>query len=173
MALVVMGHASPPGPASCGKRRLGPVEGLDLALLVDAQHDGLVGRVEVEAHDVGQLLGEARVAAELEVRTRWGARPWASQIRWTVAGLTPWAAAIVRQLQWVAPGGVVWSVASTMALMRSALDRRLAAPSRGRLGQRRRAAVGEAGPPQDDRRAADAELVGDAVVGGARARPSG
>ena len=37
-------------------------------------------------------------------------------MRCTVAALTPWARAMVRQLQWVAPGGVVWVVAATIAL---------------------------------------------------------
>jgi len=39
------------------------------------------------------------------------------------------------------------------------------APGRG-LGERRRSALGEAGSPQDDRRACHPELSGDAVVGG-------
>ena len=37
-------------------------------------------------------------------------------MRCTVAGLTPWAAAIVRQLQCVSCGGTVWVVAATIAL---------------------------------------------------------
>src|SRR4030043_632661 len=36
---------------------------------------------------------------------RWGCNPWASQMRWTIEWLTPWALAIVRRLQWVAPAG--------------------------------------------------------------------
>jgi hypothetical protein len=39
----------------------------------------------------------------------------ACQIRCTVAGLTPNLVAIVRQDQWVAPGGVVVNVAATIA----------------------------------------------------------
>jgi hypothetical protein len=38
------------------QHRLGPVEGLDLGLLVDAEHDRLVRGVEVEADDVADLL---------------------------------------------------------------------------------------------------------------------
>ena len=45
------------------QHRLGPVERLDLGLLVDAEHDGTVGRVEVEADDVPDLGLERRVGA--------------------------------------------------------------------------------------------------------------
>ena len=48
------------------QHRLGPVERLDLGLLVDAQHDGPLGRVEVEPDDVGDLGHQGRVGAELE-----------------------------------------------------------------------------------------------------------
>src|SRR3990172_13099736 len=51
---------------------------------------------------------------------RWGCNPWASQMRWTIEWLTPWALAIVRRLQWVAPAGFVWRGASTIAWTRSA-----------------------------------------------------
>ena len=57
VALVVVGHRA----AASGlhrQTRLRAVESLNLALLVDAQHDGLVRRVQVQPHDVGQLLGE-------------------------------------------------------------------------------------------------------------------
>jgi hypothetical protein len=35
---------------------VGAVERLDLALLVQRQHDGVGGRVDIEADDVAQLL---------------------------------------------------------------------------------------------------------------------
>jgi hypothetical protein len=38
--------------------RLAPVERLDLALLVDAQHQGSVRRAEIEADDILHLLDE-------------------------------------------------------------------------------------------------------------------
>jgi hypothetical protein len=65
VALVVVGHRAGPAPLH-RQARLGAVECLDLAFLVDAEHDRLLGWVEVEANDVGQLLGEARVVGELE-----------------------------------------------------------------------------------------------------------
>ena len=48
------------------QHRLGPVQRLDLALLVDAQHHGLLRRVVVEADDVDDLLDEQRVGRQLE-----------------------------------------------------------------------------------------------------------
>ena len=35
--------------------RLGAVEGLDLALFVHRQHDGMGGRIDVETDDIAQL----------------------------------------------------------------------------------------------------------------------
>jgi len=39
---------------------------LDLGFLVDADHDGLLGRVQVEAHDARDLGLELGVGGELE-----------------------------------------------------------------------------------------------------------
>ena len=49
------------------QHRLGAVERLDLGFLVDTQHDGVVGRVEIEADDIAHLLDEEGVVGELEV----------------------------------------------------------------------------------------------------------
>ena len=46
---------------SHGKKLLGPIQSLDLALLVDAEHERALGRVEVKADDVSNLLHEQRV----------------------------------------------------------------------------------------------------------------
>ena len=43
------------------QERLGAVECLDLRLLVDAQHDGAFGRVEIQTDDVPHLVDEERV----------------------------------------------------------------------------------------------------------------
>ena len=48
------------------KARLGAIEGLDLALLVDAQDQGLVRWIEVEPDDIVELLDKVRVPADLE-----------------------------------------------------------------------------------------------------------
>ena len=49
------------------QQRLGAVQGLDLRLLVDAEHHRLVRRVQVEADDVPDLFDKERVGGELEV----------------------------------------------------------------------------------------------------------
>jgi hypothetical protein len=49
------------------EERLGAVEGLDLALLIDGQDDRVIGRVEVEPDDVANLLDEEGVRGDLEV----------------------------------------------------------------------------------------------------------
>ena len=65
VADVVVGHR--PGLAGLERQaRLGAVERLDLALLVDRQHDGVARRRQVEADDVRELGDELRVAAALE-----------------------------------------------------------------------------------------------------------
>lgn len=63
--LVVMGHGAEP-PLLQGQAGLGAVERLDLALLVDRQHDGVGWRVNVEADNVFELGDELRVVGELE-----------------------------------------------------------------------------------------------------------
>lgn len=65
IALVVVRHGS---GASLLHRQawVRAIERLDLALLVDAQHQRLVGRIEVEANHVGNLVGEFRIAGEFE-----------------------------------------------------------------------------------------------------------
>ena len=64
VALVVMGHR--PAPALLHRQpRLGAVKGLDLALFIDRQYQGLVGRIDVEADDILDLGDEVRIAREL------------------------------------------------------------------------------------------------------------
>src|SRR5262245_63309887 len=46
--------------------RLRAVERLNLTLLIDAQHERLRGRIQIEADDVSQLAHEIRIPAELE-----------------------------------------------------------------------------------------------------------
>jgi hypothetical protein len=48
------------------QQRLRAVQGLDLALLVQAQHQRLVRRIQVQPDDIAHLLDEQRVARELE-----------------------------------------------------------------------------------------------------------
>jgi len=46
---------------------LGAVECLDLAFLVDGQHDGVGRRIDIEADDIVQLVDELRIIGELEL----------------------------------------------------------------------------------------------------------
>ena len=65
VALVVVCH----GPAAAflhWQTRLSPVQGLDLTFLVDTQNQGLVGRIQIEPHNIDEFLQEMLVAAELE-----------------------------------------------------------------------------------------------------------
>src|SRR5437660_2311232 len=51
---------------SHGQHRLAAVQRLNLRLLIDAQHDGALGRGHVEADDVANLGNEIGVGRELE-----------------------------------------------------------------------------------------------------------
>jgi len=48
--------------------RLASVESLNLALFIDAEHQRLVGRVQVKADDVDELFNKLRIATHLERR---------------------------------------------------------------------------------------------------------
>ena len=66
VADVVVGHpfnvAQPHG-----QHRLCAVQRLHLAFLIDAEHQCLIRRVEIQPHNVPDLLGEIRIRRELEV----------------------------------------------------------------------------------------------------------
>ena len=66
VALVVVGHGAEPALLH-RQARLGAVERLDLALLVDRQHDGVRRRIDIEPDHVAQLVDELRVVGELEL----------------------------------------------------------------------------------------------------------
>ena len=46
--------------------RLRAFERLNLTLLVDAQHQGILGRIQLEPHDIAHHLDEERIGRELE-----------------------------------------------------------------------------------------------------------
>lgn len=66
MADVIVGDAIDVAE-SHGQQGLGALEGLDLGFLVHAQHDGVIGGVEIQPHDVAHLLDEERVVGEFEM----------------------------------------------------------------------------------------------------------
>ena len=63
--LVIMRHR-PRSATFQRETRLCPVERLDLRLLIGAQDQGVLGRIQIQPHDVEQLLFEPRVFAQLE-----------------------------------------------------------------------------------------------------------
>ena len=65
MALVIVGHG---GATSFLHRQtgLGAIEGLDLALLVEAEHHSVGGWIDIEADHLFELLGEFGIVGELE-----------------------------------------------------------------------------------------------------------
>lgn len=63
MAVVVMRHGST-AAALAGSPRRGPVECRDVTFLVDAQPPGVVWRIPLASHDIGQRFQEVFVAAE-------------------------------------------------------------------------------------------------------------
>src|SRR6516225_9614051 len=65
MAFVIMGHST--GAAALHRQaRLGAIESLDLALLIERKDHRMGGRIDVEADDVLELLGKPRVVRQLE-----------------------------------------------------------------------------------------------------------
>ena len=61
--------------------RLGAVQRLNLALLVDATDHGVLGWCQVHADHVGQFLRKRGSRERLNVLVRWGFRPWSCQAR--------------------------------------------------------------------------------------------
>jgi hypothetical protein len=74
VALVVVGDALDVAEAH-GQHRLRALERLALALLVDADDQRVVGRTQVQADDVAQLLDEERVVGQLEALGAVGLQP--------------------------------------------------------------------------------------------------
>jgi hypothetical protein len=74
VALVVVGHhaggvfSTRRSGAALLERQpgLGSIKGLDLGLLIDAQHDSAIWRIKVETDDLGDLSLEQRVIRDLE-----------------------------------------------------------------------------------------------------------
>jgi hypothetical protein len=54
------------------EHRLRTFQSLNLALLIDAQHHGLIGRIEVQADDVPDLVDEHRIGGKLKALERCG-----------------------------------------------------------------------------------------------------
>ena len=76
-------------------------------------------RIDIQADDICELLGEGGIIGELEVPPAVRAEAMAFQIAWTVDAATPATFAITRSVQWVASyGGACW-VRRTISATRS------------------------------------------------------
>lgn len=71
MADVVMRHC-PTAALLKGQTGLGSVKSLDLAFLIQAQNQRLVRRIQIQPHDIAQLLYEAFITAEFESADQMG-----------------------------------------------------------------------------------------------------
>ena len=100
-----MGHC--PGPAFFDRQpRLSAVQRLDLALLIDRQHQAVRRRIDVQAHDVVHPGGELRITAEFEDLQPVRRQTMGAPDFCTVLTASPIALAIARLVQWVvSPGG--------------------------------------------------------------------
>ena len=105
VADVVVGHC--PGPALFHRQtRLGAIQRLDLALLIDRQHQAVRRRVDVKADDVVHLGGKLRITAEFEDPQPVRRQTMGAPDFCTVLTAKPIALAIARLVQWVvSPGG--------------------------------------------------------------------
>ena len=65
IAFVVVGHGAET-PLLHGQSRLGAVQRLDLAFLIDGQDDGVGGRIDIQPNDIAQFADEVRIVRELE-----------------------------------------------------------------------------------------------------------
>ena len=97
-------------PGAYLQQRLRMVQGLDLRFLIHTKHKGLVGRMEVAADNIADLVDEERIGGELEGLSTMGLQSEDPPMRCTVLRHRPLAWAMPRMLQCVAPGGVASKV---------------------------------------------------------------
>jgi len=74
MALVIVGLTSG-NTRRQGQNRFGSIQRLDLALLIHAQYNGAVGRIQLQAHDISHLLHELGIFGEFEILHTMGLQP--------------------------------------------------------------------------------------------------
>ena len=66
VALVIMGHGAEPSFLE-RQSRLGPVERLNLAFLVEGQHDGVRRRIDIKPDHIVEFIRKLRVIRQLEL----------------------------------------------------------------------------------------------------------
>jgi len=70
VAFVIVRHRSA-AALFHGQARLGAIQGLNLALFIHTQHEGFIGRIEIESDHIGQLFDALLGLDPLLTRTRW------------------------------------------------------------------------------------------------------
>src|SRR5664279_2214003 len=83
MADVVVGDALDIAQAH-GEHGLGAVQGLNLALLIHAKYQSMIGRIQVKANDVTRLFDEEWVGREFEATT--SVRLYRKRLKYTMHG---------------------------------------------------------------------------------------
>ena len=149
---------------------LGAFESLTLALFVAAEHQGLLGRVEIEAHDVPEFFLKLKVFGELEIAHPVGlqlmGRPEPLHARFAQAGFTGHRAHAPRPAM-RSPGA-----RQTQGPSDSLRPRKpwLASPPRGVL-ETLQAPGGKALPPTSNGQKTHRLLLGDLFVGESLSQP--
>ena len=98
VALIVVGHGGG-APLLQRQARLSAVERLDLALLIDREHDGMLRRIDIEPDHVMQLIDEVGIIREFELPNAMRLQPVRSPDARTELALIPAAFAIMVAVQ--------------------------------------------------------------------------
>ena len=116
IAFIVVCHGATPAGLK-RQPRLGAVKRLDLRLLIDAEHNRMRRRIDIEADDIPEFGHEFRVTRQLELAHPVRLQPVRPPMRCTELGLMPTAFAIISAVQWVvSPGGSPCVSATTFAV---------------------------------------------------------
>ena len=163
MAFIVMGHR---GSASLFKREagLGAIQRLDLTLLIGAEHQGMLWRIEIQAHHVMEFLKEPRILTELEGAHQVGLQPMGfpdSSDQGSIGAemVSQRPEGPVRGRRW---GRVQGGRHNTLLL--GLADRRRAPPARRVLSKAWQPMGREPLPPQPDRLATGSHREGDRLI---------
>ena len=104
VAFIVVGHRSQ-SSFNQGQSGLGSVQRLNRGLLIGTQHQRMLGRVQIQAHDIDHFVGKLFVSADFERLGQMGLKTTGCQTRCTIDLSMPSFVANVRTLQWVASDG--------------------------------------------------------------------
>src|SRR5271166_5266779 len=88
VTLVVVGHGASP-TLFHRQPRLGAIQRLDLAFLIDREHDGVVGRIDVQANDLLELGRELRIVGQLKAPYQMRSQAMGAPVQWLAAGGGP------------------------------------------------------------------------------------